>query len=125
MTTFSKLLSDLVKNGLSVRLVPTQDGSAKVESSNYKKEWTLHYDTRSFDTESAGTEPWFMLFEHDTRPPPRNVCGRYVGRTTDKELARTHYQKCCDEYPFGDGGVQIVTDTEISWANSGTQWDKL
>ena len=68
---------------------------------------------------------WYLLFDHVPLHPLRSVYKKYVGKTTDKEIARAHYQKCCDEYPFGDGGVQIVTYTEISWANSATNWDAL
>ena len=69
---------------------------------------------------------WYLLFEQDPQSCLElYVNEKYVGRTTDKEVARKHYQKCCDAQPFGAGGVQIITDTEICWANSITNWDEL
>ena len=38
---------------------------------------------------------WYLLFEQNPQPC-LELCvnEKYVGRTTDKEVARKHYQKC-------------------------------
>ena len=49
MNVFNKLLYDLIKYRATVHLIPVQEGLAKIDYSEYKKEWTIHYNVHSFD----------------------------------------------------------------------------
>lgn len=64
-------------------------------------------------------ETSFLLYEDNGE---REV---YVGRTTDMDRARHFYEKSKEADPFGRWGVLIVTERDISWANSATRWEFL
>ena len=66
-------------------------------------------------------ETWYLLFDGSSADGRGQ--GRYIGRTTDKEAARKHYMKCAKD-PYSTGRVDIVTDTKIERAWSGTDWER-
>jgi hypothetical protein len=61
-------------------------------------------------------EVWYLLFggTSDDGAGP----GKYIGRTTDYEEAREHYEEC-KRNPYSVGYVMIVTDTRYDRA-----WDQ-
>ncbi len=65
-------------------------------------------------------ETWYLLFDGISADGRGE--GRYIGRTTDKEVARKHYMKCAND-PYSTGRVDIVTDTRIERAWSLTDWE--
>lgn len=67
-------------------------------------------------------ETWFLLY--DGSSPDGLGANKYVGRTTDKEVAREHFKKCY-ENPYSTGSVITVTDTHSEQAGRNTNWSKL
>jgi len=67
-------------------------------------------------------ETWFLLFggsSEDGSGP-----GKYVGRTTDKQAAIAHHQKCTSD-PYNSGYVMIVKDDRLGRAWMQTDWSKV
>lgn len=62
---------------------------------------------------------WYLLY--DGSSPDGRGGGRYVGRTTDKTVARNHYKECSKD-PYCTGWVEIVTDDRVDRASSATNW---
>lgn len=69
---------------------------------------------------TADNPTWYLLFD-GTSVDGRGE-GRYIGRTTDPEKAKRHYQKC-SENPYSVGHVAIVTDTTMERAWQNTVWE--
>lgn len=67
-------------------------------------------------------ETWYLLF--DGQSTDGRGSGEYIGRTTDKKRARTHYE-ACRKSPYNTGGVQIVTDGKIERASAWTRWEEF
>jgi hypothetical protein len=65
-------------------------------------------------------ETWYLLFGGTSVDGAGQ--GQYMGRTTDKEVARQHYQACANN-PYSTGNVIIVTDTDYQQAGWLTKWD--
>lgn len=65
-------------------------------------------------------ETWYLLFGGTSVDGMGQ--GKYIGRTTDKEVAHRHYQACVDN-PYSIGKVIIVTDTDYQQAGWLTNWD--
>ncbi len=56
------------------------------------------------------TEPtWYCLYGGQSVDGRGN--GKYIGRTTDLEKAKEHYNKCHNN-PYSTGYVMFYTDTE-------------
>jgi hypothetical protein len=67
------------------------------------------------------TETWYLLFAGTSVDGMGD--GNYVGRTTDKSVAKTHWDECRSN-PYSVGKVIAVTDTnhkriifEYDWKN--------
>jgi hypothetical protein len=54
------------------------------------------------------TETWYCLFDGESVDGRGNA--KYVGRTTDEEKAKEHYDKCWNN-PYSIGYVMSYTDT--------------
>ena len=54
-------------------------------------------------------DAWYLLY--DGSSPDGRGAGNYIGRTTDKKVAKAHFKKCAED-PYSTGGVTIVTDTK-------------
>lgn len=54
-------------------------------------------------------QTWYLLYGGTSEDGMGS--GPYIGRTTDKEVARDHHAKC-RKNPYSIGFVEIVTDTE-------------
>jgi hypothetical protein len=67
-------------------------------------------------------ETWFLLFD-GTSPDGRGQ-PHFVGRTTDKDRACRHYNRCKKD-PYSTGDVRIATDGGYSIASSDTNWEVL
>lgn len=67
-------------------------------------------------------ETWFLLYDGSSEDGMGT--GNYVGRTTDKQAAMAHYQKCASN-PYSTGYVLIVKDDgyERAWAQ--TDWNNV
>lgn len=65
-------------------------------------------------------EVWYILFG-GTSEDGRGR-GTYIGRTTDKTVAKKHYEHCRKD-PYSTGRVVIYTDTSASEASPFTQWE--
>lgn len=63
---------------------------------------------------------WYLLFGGQSADG--RGFGPYVGRTTDTDVAKAHYEKC-SKNPYSTGRVQIVTDKNIKVAGPRTNWD--
>jgi hypothetical protein len=55
-------------------------------------------------------DAWYLLFDGTSVDGSGHGC--YVGRTTDPEVAKAHFEKCRSD-PYNVGDVQIVTDDTI------------
>jgi hypothetical protein len=56
----------------------------------------------------VSNEVWYLLFGGTSDDGAGD--GKYIGRTTDYEEAREHYEEC-ERNPYSVGKVIIVTDT--------------
>jgi hypothetical protein len=67
-------------------------------------------------------ETWYLLY--DGHSEDGSGQGHYAQRTTDKTVARKHYEKC-KKNPYSTGKVVIVTDTQLVGANPWTNWESI
>lgn len=68
------------------------------------------------------SETWFVLFDGSSEDGRGG--GRYCGRTTNKEIARKHYEKFAKN-PYSCGKVFIVTNESAGNADHWTDWGAL
>ena len=68
-------------------------------------------------------ETWFLLYD-GTSVDGTWGHPHYCGRTTDKEVAKYHYEKC-EENPYSIGKVVAITDTREIRINWETDWSRL
>lgn len=64
-------------------------------------------------------ETWFLLYGGESEDGAGS--GRYEGRTSDKKLAKWHYD-ACEANPYSVGYVLIVTDESAIEAGPWTDW---
>ena len=67
------------------------------------------------------TETLYLLFDGTSEDGRGD--GTYCGRTTDKSVARKHYDECKSN-PYSVGKVIVVTDTIHEEVNFWYDWDK-
>ena len=68
------------------------------------------------------TDTWYLLFDGTSVDGMGD--GTYCGRTTDKSVARKHYDKCKSN-PYSIGKVIAITDTTHKRIVFDYEWDKL
>ena len=67
-------------------------------------------------------ETWFLLYGGSS--VDGRGAGEYVGRTTDKQAAIAHHQKC-ENNPYSAGYVLIIKDDSAERAWGQTDWSKV
>ena len=66
------------------------------------------------------TEIWYLLYAGTTADDMGD--GNYCGRTTDKEIAKKHWDECKSN-PYSVGKVIAVTDTKHRRIAFDYEWD--
>ena len=66
------------------------------------------------------TETWYLLYAGTTADGMGE--GNYCGRTTDKEIAKKHWDECKSN-PYSVGKVIAVTDTKHRRIVFDYEWD--
>lgn len=67
------------------------------------------------------SDTWYLLFDGTSADGLGS--GTYCGRTTDKSVARKHYDECKSN-PYSVGEVIAVTDTTHKNVVFDYEWDK-
>lgn len=67
-------------------------------------------------------ETWFLLY--DGQSEDGRGSGQYIGRTTDKEYAKSHYDRVTKN-PYSTGNVVVVTDEWARRADQFIDWKAL
>ena len=67
-------------------------------------------------------ETWYLLF--DGNSPDGRGEPEFISRTTNKYLARKHYEECSNN-PYSIGEVWYVTDKEHNTISFDTDWSRL
>ena len=67
-------------------------------------------------------ETWYVLFDGDSEDGRGNAY--FVKRTTNKEEAKRHYEKCKNDF-YSTGYVQYITDKESGHIDAQTKLEYL
>lgn len=81
---------------------------------------SLFFENKLADLNLENKETWFLLYDGIDQYVVSQ--GRYIGRTTDKDKAREHWEKSKDN-PYNIHQVVYITDDKRDIIREDSDWD--